>query len=242
MPRFLSATKSAAKDIFSGILDLIYPPHCVVCRTAGEGYLCGKCREKITLIEGPVCRKCGAPCEAYVCEECRDREYAFECARSAGIFEDVLRDAIHALKYSNHVVLADPLAEIMAEVFPSTGLVGMVDVVVPIPIHRSRMIDRGFNQSEELAVRLGKRIGLPVESAVLLKMKKTKHQVELPFDLRATNIGGSFAVDRAQSIRRKKVLLIDDVYTTGSTLNEAARVLLDSGASAVRAYTLAKSL
>ncbi len=240
--RHLTAVGNAARDIFSGILDLIYPPHCVICRTAGEGYLCGECREKIVMIEPPVCRKCGTPCEAYTCDECRDREYAFECARSAGIFEDVLREAIHALKYRNLIVMADPLAELMAQAFPSTGFVGLVDIIVPIPIHSTRMVDRGFNQSQELAVRLGKRIALPVVSDVLRKGKKTKHQVELPFDLRATNIDGSFGVSNAERIRGKRVLLIDDVFTTGSTLDEAARVLLASGASAVRAYTLAKSL
>lgn len=238
----LNSTVRTLRDVFSGVLDLIYPPHCVICRQAGQGYICGECLEKIDLIEPPVCRKCGTPCADYVCGECRDREYAFECARSAGIFEGVLRDAIHALKYNNHIVVADPLAELMIDAFPSTGLAGTVDVIVPIPIHRSRMVDRGFNQSEELANRLGKRIGLPVEPTVLRKTKKTKHQVELAFDLRATNVNGSYAANHAEKIRGKRVLLVDDVFTTGSTLNEAARVLRDAGASSVRAYTLAKSL
>ena len=236
------ALQNLVKDIISGVLDLVYPPHCVICRTAGDGYLCGECMEKIVLIEPPVCRKCGAPCEAYICDECRDREYAFECARSAGIFEDVLREAIHAFKYRKLIVMADPLAEIMARTYPSTGFARSVDLIVPIPIHHSRMLERGFNQSEELALGLAKRIGLPVETGVLCKTKNTKHQVALPFDLRATNVIGSFAVNGAEKIRGKRVLLVDDVFTTGSTLNEAARVLLASGASAVRAYTLAKSI
>lgn len=223
-------------------MDLIYPPHCVVCREAEDGYLCPKCSEKITLIVPPVCRKCGTPCESYTCEQCRDREYAFECARSAGVFDGVLREAIHALKYRNLIVTADPLAEILIKAFPQTGFVGTVDTVVPIPIHRSRMVDRGFNQSEELAFRLARRIGLPVETRVLRKARKTRHQVDLPFDLRATNVQGSFVVRRPEKIRGKRVLLIDDVFTTGSTLDEAARVLLAAGATAVRAYTLAKSL
>ena len=232
----------AARDIYSGFMDLIYPPHCVICGEAEDGYLCPKCAEKVTLIVPPVCRKCGTPCESYTCGECRDREYAFECARSAGVFDGVLRDAIHALKYRRLIVTADPLAAILVKAFPGTGLAGTVDVIVPIPIHRSRMVDRGFNQSEELARGLARRITLPVEPRVLYKARKTKHQVDLPFDLRATNVQGSFAVRHAERIRGKRVLLIDDVFTTGSTLDEAARVLLAAGASAVRAYTLAKSL
>lgn len=228
--------------VLSGALDLIYPPHCVICREAGEGYLCPACTEKIDLIVPPVCRKCGTPCERYTCGECEGREYAFECARSAGIFDGVLRDAIHALKYGNHIVMVEPLARIMIDAFPSTYFARAVDVLVPIPIHFSRMVDRGFNQSEELAKELARRVGLPVEASVLRKRRKTKHQVELPFDARAINVRGSFAARHAEKIRGRRVLLVDDVFTTGSTLDEAARVLLSAGASSVRAYTLAKSL
>ena len=229
-------------DVYSGALDLIYPPHCVVCRDARDGYLCPKCAEKITLIKPPVCYKCGKPCEAFNCDECYQREYAFECARSAGIFEGVLRDAIHAMKYRNYEAVVDPLAEILIRAFPDTGLARSVHVLVPIPIHYSRLLDRGFNQSEELARKLAARIGLPVESKVLRKSRKTAHQVDLPLDERALNIRGSFSVRRAERIRGKRVLLIDDVFTTGATLDEAARVLLESGASEVRAYALARSL
>lgn len=238
----LSNTVKAARDIVSGALDLIYPPHCVICREAGEGYLCPTCTEKIDLIVPPVCRKCGTPCERYTCGECEDREYAFESARSAGVFEGVLRDAIHALKYGNHIVMAESLARIMVDAFPSTGFARAVDVIVAVPIHSSRMVDRGFNQSEELAKELGRRVGLPIEASALRKSRKTRHQVELPFDARATNVQGSFATRHADKIRGRRVLLVDDVFTTGSTLDEAARVLLSAGASAVRAYTLAKSL
>lgn len=130
----------------------------------------------------------------------------------------------------------------MAEAFPNTGLAHTVDVIVPVPIHSSRMVDRGFNQSEELANRFARRIALPVAKGALHKPKRTKHQVELPFDERATNIRGSFAAKHVGRIQGKRVLLVDDVFTTGSTLDEAARVLLAAGASSVRAYTLAKSL
>jgi ComF family protein len=233
---------SLVRDIYSGLLDLIYPPHCVLCREAGDGYLCPKCSESITTIVPPVCRKCGTPCESYICGECRDREYHFERACSAGVFDGVLREAIHALKYRNLLAVADPLADILVKAFPGTGLAGTVDIVVPIPIHRSRMVDRGFNQSEELARGLASRVGLRVETGVLYKARKTRHQVDLTIDERAVNPRGSFGVRNPERIRGKRVLLVDDVFTTGSTLDEAARVLLEAGASAVRAYTLARSL
>lgn len=238
----MSSAIRVVRDAFSGLLDLVYPPHCLVCRAEGETYLCAACIEKIDIITPPFCRKCGGPTESYHCEECRDREYHFECSRSAGIFEDVLRDAIHALKYQNHIAIVEPLAEIMAQSFNDTGLAGRADIIVPIPIHASRMIHRGFNQSEELARGFSKRVHLPMEPHILRKARKTKRQMELPFDLRISNIQGSFKVTHAERIRGKRVLLVDDVFTTGSTLDEAAKVLLAAGASVVNAYTLAKSL
>jgi len=232
----------AIRDLCSGILDLIYPPHCVVCRDADHGYLCPKCVASITLIEPPVCYKCGTPCQAFMCDECYRREYAFECARSAGVFGGALRDAIHALKYRNHEAVAEPLAEIMVRRFAGTGLARTADVLVPIPIHASRLLERGFNQSELLARILSRRIGVPNEPKVLCKVRKTAQQADLPPDERALNVAGSLAVRHSDRIAGKRVLLIDDVFTTGSTLDEAARVLLAAGAEQVRAYTLARSV
>lgn len=238
----LSNVITAARDAFSGLLDLIYPPHCLICRAEGQSYLCGKCIEKITLIKPPYCQKCGGPTESFHCQECRSREYHFESARSAAIYEDVMRQAVHELKYNNHINIAPPLAEIMALSFNDTGLAGRADIVIPIPIHRSRQIRRGFNQSEELARGFCSRLHLPMETSVLHKTKKTKRQMELPFDLRVGNIRGSFSVTHPEKIRGKRVLLIDDVFTTGSTLDEAAKVLREAGASIVYCYTLSKSL
>lgn len=234
--------RQLARDAFSGLLDLIYPPHCLICRAGAEGYLCAKCIEKIELIAPPFCHKCGGPTESYSCGECREREYHFESARSAGVYEDVLREAIHALKYKNHIAIAAPLAELMVAAFPETGLAGKTDQAIPIPIHISRSIRRGFNQSEELARVFCSRVHIPLETRVLYKSRKTKRQMELPFDLRIANVQGSFKVAHTERIRGKRVLLIDDVFTTGSTLDEAAKVLLEAGASAVCAYTLSKSL
>ncbi len=158
------------------------------------------------------------------------------------MFDGALRDAIHALKYRSHEAVAEPLAEIMARAFAGTGLARHADVLVPIPIHTSRLLERGFNQSELLARILARRIGVPLEPRVLRKVRKTAHQVDLPLDERGINIRNSFSVRRPERIAGKRVLLIDDVFTSGSTLNEAARVLLAAGAREVRAYTLARSL
>lgn len=230
------------KSVYSGVLDLIYPPFCLVCEKPGEHFLCADCIEQIDTIEPPCCRKCGLPTDHLYCPECELREFAFESARSAGVFDGVLRNAIHEFKFRFHLGLADPLSELMVRCFPNTYLAGKADIVVPVPIHHSRLVERGFNQAIELSRRFCKRVSLPMETSALYRVKRTKHQVNLPYDQRATNIEGAFAVKDAGKIAGKRVLLIDDVFTTGATLNEAAKVLREAGASAIYAYTLARSL
>lgn len=230
-----------AREFCCGVLDLVYPPHCLVCAGDGSDYLCAECAEKIIFVEAPYCRKCGLPCESFYCGLCREREFVFECACSAGLFEGVLREAIHALKYDLRIAMAEPLGELMARSFPDTRLGAKVDLVIPVPIHHKRMVERGFNQSAELARIFCKRVSLPLQSGVLYKSRETRHQVDLPHDLRAINVAGAFSVRRADAITGRKVLLIDDVFTTGSTLNEAARTLRSAGAGAVYGYTLARS-
>lgn len=230
------------RDVVSGLLDLVYPPFCLVCGVAGQEYLCAKCIEKIDIIGPERCSVCGTPTERYTCSDCEVREYAFESALSAGVYEGVLTQAIHALKYDKRVVLADPLAELMIRCFANTRLRGRVDLVVPVPVHRSRMVERGFNQAEELAARFARRVGLPMATKALVKVRKTPHQADLPQDLRYANVKGVFAVKRPGDIAGRRVLLIDDVFTTGSTLDESARALLDADAASVWAYTLARSI
>jgi len=238
----LDTASGIARAFCSGALDLVYPPHCLVCGEPGCDYLCAACTEEITCVEAPYCRKCGIPCESFYCEACLDREFAFERACSAGLFEGVLREAIHALKYDLRIVMAQPLAELMARSFPDTRLGAKVDLVIAVPIHRKRMMERGFNQSAELSRIFCKRVSLPLESGVLYKSRETRHQVDLPHDLRAINVAGAFSVRKAENIMGRKVLLIDDVFTTGSTLNEVAKTLRSAGAGAVYAYTLARSM
>lgn len=239
---FVGTSVQTVRDLWSGALDLIYPPYCLVCNVAGEQYLCPKCIEQIDIIEPPYCRKCGIPCESYHCPDCRERELDFEYACSAGTYDGVLRGAIHALKYEFHLALAQPLGELMVRCFPNTRLAGNVDIAVPIPIHRSRMLDRGFNQASELLLVLSRRVSLPIALDVLYSARRTRDQVGLSHDERAENVKGAFAVGNSDKIIGKRVLLVDDVMTTGSTLNEAAKMLKTHGATQVYGYTLARDL
>ena len=229
-------------DLYSGLMDLIYPPFCLVCGKPGSEYLCAKCIEQIDIIEPPFCSKCGFPCETLLCEDCHDRDFVFERSCSVGTFDGVLRKAILALKFQGHIVVADPLGEMIARAFITTPIAGHVDIVVPIPIHKRRRLERGFNQAEELSRKLCDRSRLALELGALYKPEETSHQVDLPKDKRAINLRDAFVVRDPGKVRGKRVLLVDDVFTTGSTLNEAARVLLNAGAKSVYGFTLARSL
>lgn len=231
-----------ARDAWAGLLDLVYPPHCLVCGAADDGYLCAACIEKIDFIEPPFCPRCGLPGDPGRCLDCGDREFAFEFARSVGAFDGVLRKAIHALKYGPHIAMADPLAGLMARSFADTRLAGKFDLVTAVPIHGSRVSERGFNQADELARRLCARLGLVYAPDVLVKPRPSRRQVELPHDLRTANIRGAFAAPRPAAVTGERVLLVDDVFTTGSTLDEAAKTLLAAGCAEVYAYTVARSV
>ena len=233
-----------AHDFVSGVLDLVYPPYCLTCGKAGEDYFCPECEEKIDVIPPPVCQKCGTPSESFHCPDCRDREFAFafEFARGAATFDGVLREAIHALKYQSRVVMAEPLGAIMSRCFPTTHIAGKVDLAIPIPIHKSRLVERGFNQATELARVLCKRTGLPLDASVLYKRRNTRPQAYLPFEERLINLEGAFAVRHPERIQGQRILLIDDVMTTGCTLHEAARTLREAGSGQVIAYTLARAI
>lgn len=238
----LRQTLQHAASFTKGVLDLVYPPLCVLCGRADGGYLCGDCVGNITLIDYPYCRTCGAPSETVLCRECRNRQFAFESARSAGIYEGVLREAIHALKYSFHAPAAEPLGMLMVERFPVTRLAGKTDVVVPVPIHSSRKVARGFNQSEELARILCAHTSMRLQTNALHQARGTRHQANLSYDERAANVKGAYAVRDPRLVRGKRILLIDDVITTGATSNEAASTLIEAGARSVHVYTLARSV
>lgn len=234
----------AARDAWSGLLDLVYPPFCLICKRADESYLCPECIEKIDVIELPYCRKCGIPCDPNrnLCGNCQEREYQFDSARSVGVFEDVLREAIHALKYGNHAMMAEPLGELMARHYPKTYLEHSVDFAIPIPIHRSRLVERGFNQSLELARVFCRQVSLPLDTGVLVKNRKTLDQIDLPEERRFENMEGCFTVRNPEAVSGRRILLVDDVLTTGATINEAARTLRAAGAREVHGYTLARRM
>lgn len=230
-------------DIWEGALDLIYPPKCLVCGDMQPKYFCDECLSDIVWIKPPVCSYCGMPVDDRNCRECVEIDFAFDSARSAAVYDGALKDAIHQFKYSGHKALGPILAELVIRYLrEKTERLRLVDCVIPVPIHSSRLRQRGFNQSEILADEIGQAFSLPVLCGNLTRTRSTRPQVNLPKDQRRENVADAFCVESKDGVEGRNILLIDDVFTTGSTSDAATRALKDAGAKAVHVLTLARSV
>jgi ComF family protein len=169
-------------------------------------------------------------------------EFAFDSARAIGEYEGVLKEAIHQLKYSGHRVLGPVLSALLLERIRLGDYAMQVDCIIPIPVHSSRLRQRGFNQSELLAQGISCAFDLPLLRGVLLRTIATKQQIGLLIEKRRENVEGAFKVARNDAVEGRRILLLDDVLTTGSTADSAARALRDAGAKAIHVLTLARSL
>ena len=219
------------------ILNLLFPVTCVHCHAQVPerkwGGACPECWSSLIPLEPPFCIKCGEPAPAIegLCGLCIKGEHIFDFARSALLFTRTLREIIHHLKYSDRVSLAKPLGDILKQCLDREAFTG--DLVIPVPLHRSRERERGFNQAELIAAQLG----LPVSKRILKRRKNTPSQTGLSRNERKRNLASAFEV---MNEVKGSVIVVDDVYTTGSTMNEIARTLKRSGAERVEVLTVAR--
>ena len=186
-----------------------------------------------------VCLYCGMPVRTSIgrCADCLKNLHSFQYQRSAGVYRGHLRSAIARLKYGGQRWLSRPLGRLVAEAAVSLG---PVDVVVPTPLEPGHAAIRGFNQAEDLAVEVSRFLSVPTLN-ILIRTKKGEHQAALGRSKRWGNISGSMAQKGETDLRGKTVLLVDDVMTTGATLDEAARVVKRMGADVVLAATVART-
>lgn len=220
------------------VLDLLFPPRCLVCGRV-DSWLCAECTSRLPWITGPVCARCGLPLEhAGLCARCRKEPLRLSMIRSLMLFEDPLRAAIHRLKYRHGWQMARPLGALMAEYWQAHPL--PADVVVPVPLHPARFLRRGYNQSALLAGELGRRVGLPLDESALQRVRATATQMRLKAAERRRNVAGAFRCADGR-LRGRNVLLVDDVCTTGATLEACADALREAGAGDVWALTLARA-
>ncbi|NOZ06207.1 MAG: ComF family protein [Chloroflexi bacterium] len=222
------------------LLDLLFPPRCVHCRKTGA-LLCPSCLDHITPFAGPVCPTCSRalPSRKSTCGFCRAHPPEFDRLRAVAPFDGPLRRAIHVLKYNNLRDLANPLGDLLLDVWEAQTF--SADMIVPVPLHQTREQERGYNQSTLLAERLAQRTGLPVVEQALRRTRQTPPQVGLSARERWLNVQGAFEASPAH-VAGHRPLLIDDVLTTGATLSACAHTLREQGAQAVYGLTLARPL
>jgi ComF family protein len=218
-------------------------------------FLCPACNQGFMLIESPMCTCCGMPFKArvgedHLCGDCSLSPKAYRMARALLVYHQSILNLVHCYKYKGKIQLAEPLSAIMLTAFRRFWEGQRVDVILPVPLHPSRLKNRGFNQVFLLMRNWQKPPGkeafhlstVQIERNVLLRTANTAPQTSLGRKERLTNIQNAFSIRMHQKIEGKAVLLVDDVYTTGATVNECARILLKGGAKHVDVLTLARAI
>lgn len=234
------------RPLLDGLLAVLLAPRCAVCSNPLErptlGPVCSACWNSILPLTPPLCDLCGDPLPTWRvvsvplarCPRCRRVSRPLDRSRAIGVYDGALRSIVHALKYEGRRSLARPLGALMKA--RCADVLADADVAVPVPLHPSRRRQRGFNQAEDLA----RHVGLPIVAA-LRRVRRTTPQADLPAGKRHGNVRGAFAPGKdSDLISRRVVVLIDDVSTTGATLDACARVLKECGAREVRALTAAR--
>lgn len=201
--------------------------------------ICEKCRKILPYIKEPRCLKCGKPIlkmEQEYCYDCSKKEHFFEQGRSLWIHREPVNRAVYAFKYHSLMCYGIVFGREMGKQMAEYLLENEVELLIPIPLHRRKQRERGYNQSAVLAKEISEHTGIPAEERLLIRRKYTKPQKQLNDVERIKNIKGAFAL--AGEIKAENVALIDDIYTTGSTIDEAAEVLRNSGVSKVYFLTI----
>jgi ComF family protein len=230
-------------------LDLIYPPSCLACRkaTAAHHALCSDCWGEMRFIERPYCERLGTPfaqdlrAPGLISPEAMVDPPVYDRARAVVRYDDgPARRLVHRLKYSDRLELAGPMGNWMARA--GAEILGEADLVVPVPLHRLRLISRRFNQAATLAHCVSQASGVPVDAQALIRVKQTPPQVGLSRPQRAGNVQGAFRVaeETKPKIYGTRVVLVDDVLTSGATANAASRALLRGGARSVDVLVFAR--
>jgi len=229
-------------------LDLLYPRRCLGCGASSPEtfrYVCWDCWSDAARVEAPFCNLCGDPVAGavdhdFICYSCSVETPAFDGARSAARYDGVVGEALRQLKYEKALWLAPDMAELLHNCLEAEYPGRIFDLIVPVPLHHVRRRERGYNQSAVLAYELGRRMGCPLPSGVLKRVRPTATQTNLTAKERLSNVVGAFKHKRAKGLAGRRVLLVDDVMTTGATVNACAKTLKASGVASVHVITAAR--
>ena len=236
------------------MISVFFPAGCRICEKllarATRVPICDECLGSFEPVPERACVVCGRPLDGFVtkpeeclvCPLCQEKRYAFERARSYGLYQNALVRAVLLLKFERMEPLGDWFARRLAEVVQRESEALTADVVVPVPLHRVREKERGYNQSDLLAKPLAKRLKLPHKAVLLVRTRPRPDKQILSLEERWESVRGAFATRPGSQVDKQRVLLVDDVMTTGATLDACARALLDGGAKSVIGLTVARAV
>jgi ComF family protein len=237
--------------ILSAFTDILFPPLCHACQAfipdAGELHLCPACLAGSPPIVTPLCTVCGLPFlteggSDHPCGGCLGDPPPFAAARAAVLFDGPVRELVHRFKYGNKVLHARPLGLLAADRVSGPAKAFGGDLIIPVPLHVKRLRQRGFNQAVLLGALLAKKWRVPMSRDNLCRTRWTEPQINLSAAERRDNVRGAFSLRDADGVRDRRIILVDDVYTTGSTVIECAGILRKGGAAAVFVVTVARAV
>jgi competence protein ComFC len=247
----MTACLNNFKSAVDAALNFIYPPVCQICGEeragAAEGYVGGKCWAGVRFIKAPFCERCGLPYAGAIthefrCENCAETEFSFRCARSAVAANGLMLEVIHRYKYKRAVWFEAFLGDLLVRQAAPALAGEKWDLIVPVPLHPVKEREREFNQAACLARHLGRALRLPVNNRLLRRVKFTETQTRLTRPERAANMKAAFAARAGKELHGAKVILVDDVLTTGATTDACAHAARRAGASEVCVWTVARGV
>ncbi|MGB6482139.1 MAG: ComF family protein [Candidatus Acidiferrales bacterium] len=245
---------SIVRGVADALASVLFPAPCQICgavlTNASTIPICAACFASLQSLQGPLCVCCGRPFVSEVtldakvpkCFACRREVYAFECARSFGAYTDQMVRAIGLLKYEKLTRLGQWFAERLHQVIQADPALRPVDVVVPVPLHPARLRERGYNQAELIAKPLARKLRLPLGPYLLVRTKPRPPRLLLSRRERWLTVRGAYEIRKGARVDNLRVLLIDDVFTTGATLDACARALQKAGAKSVIGLTVARAI
>ena len=239
------------KTLADAGLNFFYPAICQICNeqraTQGEGYVCADCWTDVRFIKPPFCERCGLPYEGEIthvfeCTNCREMELHFRSARSAVAARGLVLDVIHRYKYLRALWFEPFLADLLIREAKPILEKEKWDLIVPVPLHRLKKREREFNQAERLADQLARAINIPVNGNLLDRVEFTRTQTLLSRPQRMANVRSAFRMRHGEQLQGEKIVLLDDVLTTGATTSACAKALQKAGAGEICVWTVARGL
>jgi competence protein ComFC len=247
----MNAIFHSIKGFLNSGLAFVYPEVCQLCGEARgapeESFLCRGCRASVRFITPPFCERCGLPFEgaitnSFVCSNCQGQEWQFSYARSAVVARDQVLEVIHRYKYQQALWFEPFLAELLVQRACPEISKSDWNWIVPVPLHPTKQREREFNQAERLARRLSSASGIPMNTGLLRRQTATRTQTLLSREERLANVRNAFVARDSACLKGERIVLVDDVFTTGATTGACAKVLRALGAGEVCVWTVARGI